>query len=127
MKRNITTVQPPQAEVWLTAKPLLGKLIKWTTLGILVLALTTVTLYTAGSYRKDSDNSQLVLVRSFLTLSLLLIISSIYGVILNLYYAVRKRQGAYLFGVLGYVLIIVLGILIALGAAFILGAVDGNR
>ena len=127
MKRNLTTVQAlSQNRAWQSAKPLLGKLIKWTVWAVLALTLTVVILYIAGSFRKVSDDSQLLLVRISLVLSLLLIISSIYGFILNMYYAVRRRKIAYIIGGAGYILIIVMGAAIALGAAFIIGAVGGN-
>ena len=108
------------------AKPLLGKLIKWTTWAIFILNLITVILYIAGSYQKISDDTLLTLVRICLILSLLLIISSVYGIILDLFYIVRKRQPVLLFGIAGYIMIIALGTLLALGAAFIVGATGGN-
>ena len=127
MKRNLTTVKKlAQNKTWKTAKPLLGKLVKWTAWAVLALILTVAVLYTVGSYRKASDDSQLALVRISLVLSLLLIISSIYGIILDLFYAVRRRRLRYLTGVLGYILVAAFGALIALGSAFIIGAVGGN-
>jgi len=127
MKRNLTTAYFPHSETSPAAKPLLGKLVKWTVLAVLALTITALVLYTAGSYRKASDDSQLVLVRFCLIVSMLLIISSIYGLLLNLYYAIRKQQAAYLAGILGYLLIIALGLFIVLGSAFIIGATGGNR
>jgi len=108
-------------------KPLLGKLIKWTVLAILFVTLAALGLYVIGSYRKVSDESQLTLVRFCLGTSMLLIISAIYGFILDLYYAVRRKKASYLVGALGYMLIMVFGASTALGAAFIIGAVGGNR
>lgn len=112
---------------WQTARPLLGKLIKWTVWAVLALNISVITLYTVGSYQRADDQSQLALVRICLVVSLLLVISSIYGIVLDLYYALRRQKAAYLAGVLGYMLIIVLGFCTALAAAFIIGAVGGNR
>ena len=127
MKRNLTTVKKTsQSKARAAVKPLLGKLIKWTTWTLLVLNLLVVILYIAGSYQRASDTAQLALVRICLILSLLLIISSIYGLILDLYYIVRRHEAVYLLGIAGYIMIIVLGALLALGAAFIIGAAGGN-
>jgi len=126
MKRNLTTAHLPDGKAR-PARPLLGKLLKWTVLAVLALTITSIALYAAGSYRKASDGFQLAILRFCLVFSTLLVISSVYGIILNLYYAVRKRQAAYLAGVLGYTLAAALGGGAALGAGFIIGAVGGNR
>jgi hypothetical protein len=94
---------------------------------ILALTLTAVILYVAGAYRGASDDSQLALVRFCLVSSLLLIISSFYGLALDLFCTIRRRRAVYLAGALGYVVLMALGAVLALGAAFIIGAVGGNR
>jgi hypothetical protein len=109
-----------------TSKPLLGELVKWTARAVLILTLLVVFLYGAGSYRRASDHTQLSLVRLTLILSLLLVISSIYGLLINLFYAIRRQRAAFLAGVFGYIILIILGAVIAFGAAFIIGAVRGN-
>ena len=127
MKRNLTTAKKlSQSKTWLTAKPLLGKLIKWTTWAVLAIDVAIIILYAIGSYRKAPGTIQLFLVRACLILSLLLIISSVYGLILDLYYAIRRKQAMYLAGAAGYIILIALGIALALFSAFIIGAVDGN-
>ncbi|MDR2553454.1 MAG: hypothetical protein LBD31_09880 [Treponema sp.] len=83
--------------------------------------------YAAGSYRKADDASQLFLLRLSLALSLLLGIAAFYGLVLDLYYTIRRRRAAYLWGVLGYILIICSAALVLLGSAFIIGAAGGNR
>ena len=113
MKRNFTTI------------PLLGRLVKWAVWIILALTLAVHIAYMSGSYRKASDESQLTLVNVCLVLSLLLIIASFYGMVLELYYAVRKRNTAYLAAAMGYILLIVLGTLALFGAMFVIGAVRG--
>jgi hypothetical protein len=124
MKRNLTTAISLRLGY---ARSLLGKLVKWTVRAILVLTLVIVVLYILGSYRGVDDNSQLTLVRFGLIVSLLLVISSIYGFLLDLFYTIHRKKAAYLIGALGYVVIIVLGALIALSMAFIIGAAGGNR
>ena len=123
MKRKLTTAKKSG---WQSAKPLLGILVRWTVWTILAFDLVVVLLYVAGSYQKASDSSQLSLVRICLILSMLMIISSLYGIILDIYYMFRRRRPAYLTGIAGYILVIALGTLLALGAAFIIGAVGGN-
>lgn len=133
MKRNLTTAEKQSpGKTWMSAvwrrdaRPLLGILVRWTVWTILALNLVTVLLYVIGSYQRAPDSYQLALVRVCLVLSLLMIISSFYGIILDIYYMLRRRRKAYLFGILGYVMVIALGAALALGAAFILGAVGGN-
>ncbi|MDR0447611.1 MAG: hypothetical protein LBH07_02975 [Treponema sp.] len=101
-------------------------MVKWTARAVLILTLLVVFLYGAGSYRRASDHTQLSLVRLTLILSLLLVISSIYGLLINLFYAIRRQRAAFLAGVFGYIILIILGAVIAFGAAFIIGAVRGN-
>ena len=128
MGRNLTTAKKSsQNKPWVAEKPLLGKLIKWTTWTILAINLVVVILYIAGSYQKASDESQLALVSMCLVLSLLLIISSCYGIILDIFYTVSRRQISCLIGVAGYSMITALGAIFALAAAFVIGAVGGNR
>lgn len=92
----------------------------------MALNLVVIILYVVGSYQKAPDSSQIALVRVCLVLSLLMIVSSFYGIILDIYYMASRRRKAYLLGALGYVIVIALGAMLALGAAFILGAVGGN-
>ena len=126
MKRNLTTIEKSQNEIRNNSGQLLGKLIKWTVLIILALLFLVIILYTAGSLRKNSPDSLLVLVRSGLVLSLLLIISSVYGLVFDIYYAISKRKPVYIAGIAGYGFLAALGSVFALGAAFIIGAVGGN-
>ena len=133
MKRNLTTAEKiTQREAWIIdiwrrdAKPLLGKLVKWTAWTVFALTLLVVILYIEGSYQKTSDDAQLALVRICLILSLLLIIAAAYGLILDVFYIFRKRKPSYLIGIAGYIFLMVLGVLLALIAAFIIGAVKGN-
>ena len=128
MRRNLTTAEKiSPGKAWMrSAKPLLGILVRWTAWAIMALNLVVIILYVVGSYQKAPDSSQIALVRVCLVLSLLMIVSSFYGIILNIYYMVSRRRKAYLLGVFGYVIVISLGAALALGAAFILGAVGGN-
>ncbi|MDR1144440.1 MAG: hypothetical protein LBK77_09535 [Spirochaetaceae bacterium] len=113
--------------MWLIAEPLLGRLVKYTVWFIGTAALAVIACYAAGSYRKTGGGVQLLLVRFSLVLSLLLIISSFYGMVLNAIYAVKRKRAAYLLGVLGYMVLMAMGALLLLGASFIIGAVGGNR
>jgi hypothetical protein len=127
MKRNLTTAAPRRraGRAWSLAEPLLGRLIKYTVWAIGAAALAAAACYAAGSYRKTGG--QLLLVRFSLILSLLLIISSFYGLVLDIVYAVKRKKAAYLLGGLGYTALMALGALLLLGAAFVTGAVGGNR
>ncbi|MDR1306896.1 MAG: hypothetical protein LBK74_04920 [Treponema sp.] len=129
MRRNLTTADPRRrgGGARPLTEPLLGKLVKYTVwfIGAAVLALAAC--YAAGSYRKAGGEIQLLLVHFSLILSLLLIISSFYGMVLDVVYAVKRKRAAYLLGVLGYTALMALGALVLLGASFIIGAVGGNR
>jgi uncharacterized membrane protein (UPF0182 family) len=111
----------------LYSRPLLGKLVKWTVMALLFLTLSTVIFYIIGSYRNASDESQLILIRFSLTVSILLVISAVYGFILDLYYTLRKKNPAFLAYALGYILIMALGAAVVLGASFIISVAGGNR
>ena len=126
MKRKLTTVPLPQSEPGYNTAPLLGKLIKAAVWIILVFTIAVVVLYIAGSYRKISADSLLALVRLGLILSQLLIISSVYGLILDIIYIVSKKKTAYIAGIAGYLLTMVFGGVVTLSMAFIIGAVGGN-
>ena len=132
MKRNLTTAKNITNNNSKTGteqqkdKPLLSLLVKWTVWGILAFNLINVVLYILGSYRKTPDEVQLTLVRICLMLSVLMIISSLYGIILDLYYMFTRRRPAYLGGIAGYFITIVLGALLVFGTAFIISAVGGN-
>jgi hypothetical protein len=127
MKRNLTTVKKNSlSETLAIVSPFLNKLIKWTVRALLALEIIIIIIYIAGSYKKSSNGTQLLLVRFCLIVSLLMFISSLYGILLNLYYLVKNHRLAHLAGIAGYSLIIALGAMLALGAAFIIGAAGGN-
>jgi hypothetical protein len=127
MKQNLTTVKKnSQSATWVNASSFLNKLIKWTARALLALDIIIIILYIAGSYKKSSNETQLLLVRICLIVSLLMFISSLYGIFLNLYYLAKEHRLAHLAGIAGYSLIIALGAMLALGAAFIIGAAGGN-
>jgi DMSO reductase anchor subunit len=111
----------------LYSRPLLGKLVNWTVLILLFITVLTVIFYVTGSYRNVSDESQLALLRFCLAVSMLLVISAVYGFILDLYYTVRKKKPAFLAFALGYILIMAMGAAAFFGAAFIISAAGGNR
>jgi len=111
----------------LYSRSLLGKLVSWTVLALLFITVLTVIFYAAGSYRNASDESQLVLLRFCMAVSMLLFIFSFYGFILDLYYTLQKKKPAFLAFALGYILIMAIGAAAVLGAAFIINAAGGNR
>ncbi|MDR2182351.1 MAG: hypothetical protein LBN92_06715 [Treponema sp.] len=116
MTRNLTT-----------ERPLLGRLVKYTVRAVLLVNLFCIGLYVTGSYRGHSDASQLALVRSLLTLGVLLGTAAFYGMALDIVYIFSRGDKRFLPGVLGYLGILVFGALTAVGSAFILSAVGGNR
>ena len=128
MKRNLTsTARQPQNNTLNNGKTLLGSLVKWTVWIILLMTVAVHIVYISGSYRNASDESQLALVHGCLVLSTLLIISSFYGMVMVLFYAVRKRNPKYLTAAMGYIILIILGALALFGAMFVIGAVRGMQ
>ncbi|MDR2072780.1 MAG: hypothetical protein LBP60_05040 [Spirochaetaceae bacterium] len=107
-------------------RSLLGKLIKWTVWAIMILDFAGLIWYVLGSYGPRDDLSQLFTLRFCLIVSLLLVISAFYGLILDLFYALNRKKIAFLIGGFGYLLIIALGLCFFLAAAFIIGAAGGN-
>jgi hypothetical protein len=115
MKENLTT-----------AKPVLALLVKWTVGVILFVTVVIIILYCVGSYSHAADSAQLGMVKSLLFVGVLLGVSSFYGLILDLWYALRRKNPAYVAGIIGYALLLIFGTLSAMGAAFILSAVEGT-
>ena len=76
--------------------------------------------------QKTPYSSQLTLLRFCQGISLLLAIVSFYGLVFGLYYTVKERHLLYLPGMVGYILLIAVGLLAAFGAAFVIGAAGGN-
>jgi hypothetical protein len=115
MKENLTTV-----------KPVLALLVKGTVGVILSVTIVVIVVYCVGSYSYAEESAQLGMVKALLFMGALLGVSSFYGVVLDIWYAIRRKTPAYFAGAAGYVLLLILGILSAMGAAFILSAVGGN-
>ena len=122
MKRNLTTARVPPCKT-----PLLVRLVKWTAWAVLALDAATALLYAAASYRGAEDQSLLGLARFCLLVSLLLVSAAFYGIVLDLFYAIRMKRAAFLAGVLGYLVIAALGVVTALASAFIAASAGGNR
>jgi hypothetical protein len=115
MKENLTT-----------AKPVLALLVKGTVGVILSVTIVVIVLYCVGSYSHAADSAQMGMVRALLFMGVLLGVSSFYGVILDIWYALRRKNPAYFAGVAAYALLLIFGTISAMGAAFILSAVGGN-
>jgi hypothetical protein len=110
----------------LTTKPLLGKLVKWTVWAAFAFSLSVIALYCIGSYRDFSDTTQFFLVRLCIRSSIFLVLASLYGIALAMWYAVRYKNGRYCLGIPGFLLLVLFGSASAAGAAFILSLAGGN-
>jgi hypothetical protein len=107
-------------------KPVIAILVKRTALFFFSLSGLTVFLYAIGTAQEFMDSTQLLLLRASVILGLCLAMDSLYGVILNLWLFIQKRQLRF-FGSSGLYLITgALGAAMSIAAAFIIVAAGGN-
>jgi hypothetical protein len=107
-------------------KPLLGRLIKWTSVAALLFTIGVIAVYCAGSYREYGDAAQFKIIRVFMSSAILLVLASLYGIILNVWYFFRTKNRRFLLGLPGYALLVIAGGAIAAGAGFIISFAGGN-
>ncbi|MFP3041768.1 hypothetical protein LQZ19_08085 [Treponema primitia] len=108
-------------------KPFIAILVKRAVLFFFFLSLLVVYLYGIGTAQEFMDRTQLLLLRLSVILGLSLAVSSIYGIILNVWIIVHDRRYHFLGGAGFYIALGILGIAIATLAAFIMVAAGGNR
>jgi hypothetical protein len=102
-------------------------LVRLTVFAVFGLVIVLLVLYCAGSWREVPDREQSALVRLILAFSVLLWVSAFCGAILDLWYGMAFKKAAPLAGSAGYLSLVLLGTVIAMGAGFILSVAGGNR
>jgi hypothetical protein len=110
----------------LTTKPLLGTLVAWIVRLVFAFTVLVIGFYCVGSYLGFEDGVQFFLVRLCMIVSILLCLVSFCGLFLDVLYAVRYRNGRFLLGAAGSILLVLFGGLAACAAAFILSLTRGN-
>ncbi|WP_010255534.1 hypothetical protein [Treponema primitia] len=108
-------------------KPFIAILVKRAVLFFFLLSLLVVYLYGIGTAQEFMDRTQLLLLRLSVILGLSLAVSSIYGIILNVWIIVHDRKYRLLGGAGLYIALGIFGAVIATLAAFIIVAAGGNR
>jgi hypothetical protein len=101
-------------------------LIRLTVCAVFGLAVALAVMYCAGSLRGTPDREQFALVRLILTVSVLLWVSAFCGAIVDLWYGIAFKKAGPLAGTIGYLLLVLLGTVMAMGAGFILSIAGGN-
>jgi hypothetical protein len=106
--------------------PLFPVLINRTVLFFLVMCLINLFLYIIGTVQGFMDDTQLFLLRLGVGVSILLALSSLYGLVLDLVLFFRRRRPRFIRGACLYALLGVLGGITAALAGFIISASGGN-
>jgi hypothetical protein len=101
-------------------------LVNRTVLFFLVLCLLSLFLYAIGTVQGFMDDTQLFLLRLGVGLSGLLALSSLYGMILDLYLFFRQKKRRFILAAGLYAFLGIFGGVIAASALFIISAAEGN-
>jgi hypothetical protein len=101
-------------------------LVSRTVLFFLVVCLISLFLYIIGTVQGFMDDTQLFLLRLGLGMSILLVLSSLYGLVLELVLFFRGKKLRFIRGAGVYTFLGVLGVAIAASASFIISASGGN-
>jgi hypothetical protein len=101
-------------------------LVNRTVLFFLVMCLISLFLYVIGTVQGFMDDTQLFLLRLGVALSVLLVLSSVSGLMLELILFFRRRRLRFVLGAGLYFLLGIVGALIAAAAGFIISASRGN-
>jgi O-antigen ligase len=84
-------------------------------------------LYAVGTGQGFRDSTQLSLLGLTTVLGVLLVVASVYGIIMDGCFLIRRKRVRFLLGALGYLFLGFLGTVAALGAALIMVIAGGNR
>ena len=91
-----------------------------------VLCLLTLFLYMAGTVQGFIDSTQLSLLSFYTILGIFLTITSLYAMVLNIRRLLKTKKTRYLIRALGYVFLVLFGIISELVIMFIITLVKGN-
>jgi hypothetical protein len=97
-----------------------------TVLFFLVMCLISLFLYIIGTIQGFMDDTQFFLLRLGIGMGILLVLSSLYGMVLDLVLFFRGRKLRFICGAGVYALLGVLGGVVAASAGFIISASGGN-
>jgi hypothetical protein len=117
--KNLKTPKLPDIQIF----PLL---VNRTVLFFLVMCLISLFLYVIGTVQGFMDDTQLFLLRLGLGMSILLSLSSLYGLVLDLVLFFREKKARFICGAGIYAFLVFFGGIIAASAGFIIGASGGN-
>jgi hypothetical protein len=90
------------------------------------MCLINLFLYIIGTVQGFMDETQLFLLRLGVVLSILLVLSAIYGFALDLALFFRSKKIRFICGAFLYAFLVFFGIVIAVLAGFIISASSGN-
>ncbi len=107
-------------------KPLLVLLVKSAVFLLFILSFVTAALYGFGSAQNFLDSTQVLLLRILSVTSLLLVIGSAYGIVLDVGLVWKKRQGRYTLGLMVYLFLGLLGLGVTILTSFIGALMAGN-
>ena len=106
---------------------LLPILINRSAIFFFLMCLLTLFLYIAGTVQGFIDSTQLFLLRLYFVLGIFLTTVSLLGVLMDILRFVKRKKPRYLFRALGYLFLVLFGIITVLAVLFIIALSGGNR
>ncbi|MDR0600793.1 MAG: hypothetical protein LBG42_00280 [Treponema sp.] len=95
-------------------------------LSVFFLALLALVFYAVGTVREFADGTQLFFLRSLTALGLFLAFVSLYGMLYNGYRLIREGKLRFLSGMGAYLVLGILGTILAVFASFVSVISGGN-
>ncbi|MDR2149714.1 MAG: hypothetical protein LBO67_02635 [Spirochaetaceae bacterium] len=107
-------------------KPLVVQVVKYSIMVLAGLCTIFFMLYWLSSAHEWTEEAQVMLCQVSGILGLILGISSVYGIIVDLWMCLRRRSVRWLWGVLGYTVLLIFGIATTVLTDIILVIAKGN-
>jgi ABC-type Fe3+ transport system permease subunit len=108
-------------------KPVIVLIIKWITIVLMGICVVIMILYGIGLSHTFTEQTLSLFFRSAGISGLVLCISSIYGIVLDLWMCIRRANARWLLGALGYLLLLIFGLALAILTNFIIVFMEGSN
>ena len=106
---------------------LLPILVNRTAIFFFLMCLLTIFIYASGTVQDFIDTTQLFLLRLYVVLGVFLVITSAFGMLLDLLRFARLKKPRYLLRAGGYIFLAIFGVGTVLAVLFIITLSEGNR
>ena len=110
----------------LSQEKLLYILVNRTVIFLFAMCLLTLSLYTAGTIQGFTDSTQFSLLRLYESLGIFLMITSVFGIVLDIERAFKTKKSRYIFRAGGYLLLVIFSVATVLAVMAILTLAKGS-